>query len=87
MNAPEQIEIDAAGAVCFLGVQHRLAEQIERGRQVTRVQVAHRRHRFVDRLAGDEPRSELACEAILPDEPEDARLLAQPEKYGAQHQA
>src|SRR3989442_12992778 len=87
LNSLEQVEIGAAGAVRFLGVQHRLAQKVERRAQVARLQVAQRWNRFVYRFASDESRCQFAGESIPSDKPKDARLLAQPEKCSAQHQA
>src|SRR6266850_992273 len=86
MSSPICVSFTDTFALGFFGVEYGLAEQVERCREVIDVQVMQRRDCFLHRFARDEARRQLAGEAVLPDETEDARLLAQPEESGAQHQ-
>ena len=86
MNPVEHIEIGLTGPGRFLGVKHRLAQQIERGRELAAVEVVERGDRFVNGFTRDESRCELAGHPVFSNEPKDARLLAQPQEGGFQHQ-
>jgi len=67
-------------------VQHRFSEQVERGGELAVIQLGERADRFRGSLTGDEPRSQFAGETVFPHEAENARLFAQPQKDGSQHQ-
>jgi hypothetical protein len=67
-----------------------LAQQIERDGQTARrdgrVELPRCCDGVLDGLTSDEPRGKLSREPVPPDKAEDARLFAQPQKDGTQHQ-
>src|SRR6266487_1989142 len=85
-RAPRRIIVSTSAALRLIGMSHRLAEQVERSGEVAAAHVAQRRDGIVDRFARDEPGCQLAREAVPPNEPKDAGLLAQPQEGRAQHQ-
>ncbi len=85
-DAVEQVEIGRARPSRFLGMQHRFPEQVERRGEVAVIQLSERVDRLRGGLTGDEPRCQFARETVFPHEAENARLFAQPQKDGSQHQ-
>src|SRR5262249_35049001 len=80
MDAVEDLEIRLARRARLALVRDALAEEVERGGDVPRVEVANREEGFVERFTGDEARGELLGELVVSDEPENARLIREIEE-------
>ena len=86
LDAIEGVEVGVACRASLGSVVHGLPQEVEARRDPGRVELFERRDARFHRLTRDEARGELPGQPVGTDELEDARLLAEPEEAGADHQ-